>query len=88
MSLKRLIARLIAAVIGFILATTVYETVLYVVLRPLTNSLVEDQLTNSNTAPTAMNAYFTLANGIFALCCVALVAFCVVSVITYKKGKE
>ncbi len=88
MPLKRLIARLIAAVIGFILATTAYEAVIYVVLRPLTNKLVEDQLTNSNSTPTAMNAYFTLANGIFALCCVALLAFCVISVVKYRKGKE
>jgi hypothetical protein len=88
MSLKNLIFRLIAAAMGFALATTLYEIIMNVLLRPMTNQIVESQLTNSNSAPTAVTVYFSVANGVLAIFYLALLGFCIYSVIKYKKAQE
>jgi hypothetical protein len=88
MTVKNLIARLISAAVAFAVATTIYELIVYVVLRPLTNQLVESQLSNTNMAPSSATMYFNLANGLLGLCYLLLILFVVFSILKYRKTKE
>jgi len=55
-----LIVKLLVIVLFTIIAITGFNVVENTILRPTTNSLVEDQLSNSNAAVPTMDAYFTM----------------------------
>ena len=88
MSLKKLITILLAVVIAMVVVTVLFGVIANVALKPVTNSLVESQLGNTNAAPTVIQLYHNFGSGIQLLAYLAVLSPAVWALVRFFKSKE